>query len=405
MPDRALPDLLQPVLLDRVPAPGFRDFAILGGLESVVRGMLVSVWPLAMYQALGSAETVSRVYFIVGIASLCYGMAVPGLGRLIPRRWLFTMGAGFYMAGALLAMIGGAVFTPVALLSMGWATVTIQICVNAYLMDFIAREDLGKSETLRLFYSAAPWAIGPVVGVWLWKQWAPLPYLLAIGGALVLTSFFWHLRMGNGKTIMRARGPTPNPLAYLGRFFAQPRLIAGWLFAVLRSSGWWVFVVYLPIFCIESGLGDRVASYAFAASSTLLFLAPFMLKWMQRVGLRRAVRTAFACAALMFVLAACGGFWPPLAVVGVFGASFFLVMLDTFGSLPFLMAVRPAERTEMSAVYTSFRDVSGILTPGVSWLVLLVAPVPAVFAACAGGLGIAWVISGQLHPRLGEKRG
>ncbi len=405
MPDRAIPDIINPVLMDREPAPGFRDFAILGGLESVVRGLLVSVWPLAMYQALGNAESVSRIYFLVGIASLFYGMAVPGLSRLIPRRWLYTMGAGLYLVGALLAMIGGATFTPLALLSMGWATVTIQSCVNAYLMDYIAREDLGKSETLRLFYSAAPWAIGPVIGVWLWKHWAPLPFALAIGGTLAMTAFFWHLRMGNGKTIMRARGPAPNPLAYLGRFFAQPRLIAGWLFAVLRSSGWWVFVVYLPIFCIESGLGDRVASYAFAASSMLLFLAPFMLKWMQRVGLRRAVRTAFACAALFFLLAATGGFWPPLAVVGVFCAAFFLVMLDTFGSLPFLMAVRPAERTEMSAVYTSFRDVSGILTPGAAWLVLLVAPVPAVFAACAGGLGVAWAIAGRLHPRLGEQRG
>ena len=30
-----------------------------------------------------------------------------------------------------------------------------------------------------------------------------------------------------------------NPLAFLDRFFRQPRLIAGWLFAVIRSCGWW----------------------------------------------------------------------------------------------------------------------------------------------------------------------
>ncbi|MFE3836664.1 hypothetical protein [Pseudogemmobacter sonorensis] len=60
----------------------------------------------------------------------------------------------------------------------------------------------------------------------------------------------------------------------------------------------------------------------------------------------------------------------------VFGASFFFVVLDVVGGLPFLMSVKPSERTEMSAVYSSFRDVSGIMTPGAAWLVLFVAPLP-----------------------------
>ena len=72
--------------------------------------------------------------------------------------------------------------------------------------------------------------------------------------------------------------------------------------------------------------------------------------------------------------------------------------------LPFLMSVKPAERTEMSAVYSSFRDVSGILTPGAAWLVLFVAPLPAIFAAAGLGLAASWAIAGRLHPRLGAER-
>ena len=68
------------------------------------------------------------------------------------------------------------------------------------------------------------------------------------------------------------------------------------------------------------------------------------------------------------------------------------------------MAVRPAERTEMAAVYSSFRDVSGIITPGAAALVLLVAPVSGVFAAVAVGLGAGWLVAGRLHPRLGLNR-
>jgi predicted exporter len=85
-------------------------------------------------------------------------------------------------------------------------------------------------------------------------------------------------------------------------------------------------------------------------------------------------------------------------------ASVFLVMLDVVGGLPFLMAVKPSERTEMSAVYSSFRDVSGILTPGAAWAVLLVAPLPGIFAAAGLGLGAAFVVAGWLHPRLGSAR-
>jgi hypothetical protein len=405
MANRILPEPVLPITPGSVPAPGFRDFAILGGLESSMRGILVSVWPLVMYQALGDAGAVSWVYTLIGAASLCFGMLVPWFSRLVPRRWLYTAGAGFYLTAAALGIVGGSLVTPLAYLFMAWGTVTVQICVAAYLMDYIAREDLGKSETLRLFYSAAPWAVGPVIGVTLWKIWPPLPFLVGMVGTLAMLGYLWQLRMGNGKTITRARGPAPNPLAYVGRFIQQPRLVAGWIFAVLRSAAWWVYIVYLPIFCIQNGLGDRVASYAFSVSNLFLFLAPFMLRWMQRMTLRRAVRISFASAGTCFVIAAFGGAWPPLSVLMILVGSFFLVMLDTFGSLPFLMAVRPAERTEMSAIYTSFRDVSGILTPGVAWLVLLVAPVAGVFAVCGAGLGVAWAIAARLHPRLGRARG
>jgi MFS transporter, ACDE family, multidrug resistance protein len=68
------------------------------------------------------------------------------------------------------------------------------------------------------------------------------------------------------------------------------------------------------------------------------------------------------------------------------------------------MSVKPSERTEMSAVYASFRDVSGILTPGAAWLVLFVAPLPGIFVAAGVGLLASWAIAGRLHPRLGAQR-
>ena len=243
-----------------------------------------------------------------------------------------------------------------------------------------------------------------MLGVWLHDHWAPAPFLLAGLFALVLRSVFWALRLGNGKQITRARGPAVNPLGYLGRFFAQPRLIAGWMFAVMRSCGWWVYVVYLPIFCVEAGLGDKVGGTALSVSNAFLFAAPAVNRWARRQGVRWSVRFAFLGCAVLMTGAALLSLLPWVTVVLVFLSSAFLVMLDVVGGLPFLMSVKPSERTEMSAVYSSFRDVSGILTPGAAVLVLFVAPLPGIFAASGLGLLASWMIAGRLHPRLGAPR-
>lgn len=393
-----------PITLRHSGTPRVQNFALLAGIEAAVRGTLISAMPLAVYHALGSAEATSKVYFIAGIVALSWGLMVPWATRIVPRRWMYSLGCLLYLAGMALAIIGTTVTVPLALMCNAMATATTFVCFNAYVLDYITRTDLGRSQSTQMVYAAGPWAVGPMLGVWLHSLWPPAPFLLAGFFALLLLTVFWVLRLGNGKQISRAKGPTLNPLAYLGRFFRQPRLIAGWMFAVMRSCGWWVYVVYLPIFCIEAGLGDKVGGVALSLSNMLLFISPFMLRYVRRATVRIAVRLAFGVCAGLFLASAVAAPLPWASVGLMMAAAFFLVLLDVVGGLPFLMAVKPSERTEMSAVYSSFRDVSGILTPGVAWLVLLVAPLQGIFAMAGLGLGIAFVVAGRLHPRLGTPR-
>ena len=393
-----------PLALHHSPAPKVRHFAMLAGIEASVRGTLISAMPLVVYDALGSAEATSSAYFMAGLVALAWGLMVPWATRHLPRRWAYSAGCLLYLVGMALALIGTPATVPFALMCLAMATATTFVCFNAYILDYIDRAELGKSQSTQMVYAAGPWAIGPMAGVWLHDWWAPAPFLLAGAFAIGLLITFWVLRLGNGKQIRRAKGPAPNPLAYLGRFFRQPRLIAGWMFAVTRSCGWCVYVVYLPIFCIEAGLGDKVGGIALSVSNALLFASPLMLRHARRTSVRRAVRLAFGLCGALFVAAAVVSPLPWLTVVACMGASVFLVLLDVVGGLPFLMAVKPSERTEMSAVYSSFRDVSGILTPGCAWLVLLVAPLPGIFAATGAGLLCAFAVAGRLHPRLGAAR-
>lgn len=393
-----------PLFLRHSPTPRVRDFALLAGTEAAVRGTLISAMPLAVYHALGDAAATSEAYFHAGIVALLWGLMVPWFTRHLPRRWMYSAGCGLYLIGMALAIVGTPLSVQAALICLAMATATTFVCFNAYVLDYIDRADLGRNQSMQMVYAAGPWAIGPMLGVWLHDLWAPAPFLLAGTFALILLTTFWVLRLGNGKQIARAKGPALNPLAYLGRFFRQPRLIAGWMFAVMRSCGWWVYVVYLPIFCIESGLGDKVGGVALSLSNALLFISPLMLRFVRRSSVRQGVRFAFGACGALFILSAIAAPLPWATVAAVMAAAFFLVVLDVVGGLPFLMAVKPSERTEMSAVYSSFRDVSGILTPGAAWLVLLVAPVQGVFAAAGFGLIAAFAVASQLHPRLGTPR-
>jgi len=388
--------------LRRAPAADVKRFAFLSGIESMVRGILLTVMPLSIYSVFPDTGTISLIYFAVGVLSLCAAMMLPRLARYIPRRWMFSLGAGLFVLGNSLAIAGGNLLV-LGLLCNAIATVTVFICLNAYVLDYIAKAELGHSETLRMFYSALAWTVGPVTGVWLLEFWRPAPFLVSASAAMVLLVVFWIMRLGDGKIITKARAPAANPLSFVGRFFAQPRLIAGWLFAVIRSCGWWVYVVYLPIFAVEAGLGDKIGGTMLSMTNALLFATPLMLRWMQRHGVRTAVRTGFFACGVAFVAATFASPLPLLAMGLLMAGSIFLILLDIAAGLPFLLAVKPSERTEMAAVYSSFRDVSGIATPGIAWLVLQVLPLAGVFAAIGLMLFGAWGLAGRQHPQIGTR--
>lgn len=380
--------------------PGVRAFAIVGAMEAIVRGIALSIYPLLMYRAWGDAVVISQLYFAVGLLSLLTGLMVPLLTRHVPRRWVYSAGAALFVLSAVLGMVGGKVIT-VALLCHVMATATVFVCFNAFVLDNVAKSEFGRLESLRLMYGAFGWTVGPVLGVWLLRFWHGAPFVIVGAAAVAMLSAFWRLRVAAGRATTDNGRTSRNPLDYLGRFVRQPRLVAGWLFAVLRSCGWWVYTVYVGIYALQSGLGDQVGGIASSVANVGLFLAPLMLRWMHQHSVREAVRTGFLASGALFILAALLSPFPLATVVVLVVASFFLVLLDVCAGLPFLMSVKPSQRTEMSAVYSSFRDVSGIVAPGVAWLVLQFTPVAGVFAAGGLLLLLAWGIAGRMHPHLG----
>jgi hypothetical protein len=96
-----------PIWLEGVARPGIGTFAFLFAIESFARAILVTVIPLQAYAALESSRAVSLMFTCVGIAGLTGSLFIPFLIRLIPRRWVYTLGAlGLVLAAALFALDG-----------------------------------------------------------------------------------------------------------------------------------------------------------------------------------------------------------------------------------------------------------------------------------------------------------
>jgi ACDE family multidrug resistance protein len=392
-----------PDIIHYDPVPSVKSFAMLAALESAARGILISVLPIAMYRVYADAKLVSEVYFLVGLLSFITALTVPWASRYIPRRWLFTGASSIFIVGAIIGALADTWVLAIGMSFMTLAVVVITICINAYFMDYVTRSKLSEGETLRLFYSGAAWTLGPFLGIWLMGIWRPAPFILSALAASCLLFLFWELRLGNGKAIHKAKIQPPNPFSFLNKFRKQPRLVAGWTLAVMRSSAWWVYVVYLPIYAVENGYSEQLGGVLLSASNAFLFLTPLMLKAMKGQ-VRKAIMLSFIGSGVFFLLSSLEIAGSSFAIGSLVIATLFLISLDMCGGLPFLMAVRPSERTEMSAVYSTYRDVSGVITPGTASLLLIVAPLHAMFSVTALGLFGCAYLATKLHPRLGSKR-
>jgi MFS family permease len=384
-------------------APGVRVFAILSGIESIARGLLISVFPVAMYRIFADAQQVSQVYFAIGLLSLLVTLTIPWVSRRVPRRWMYSGAVTTYIAAAALCALADSNLFAIGLAMFTFANVVVFVCLNAYIMDYVDRVKLGECQALQLFYSGAAWTIGPFLGIWLMTLWKPAPFILSAISSCLLLIVFWIYRLGDGKAIHRGNSVQSNPFGYLLRFVHQPRLVAGWAFAVMKSCGWWVYILYLPIYAVENGHSEQLGGALLSLSNAFLFLTPLIIKAM-RGRVRMTIITGFLGSGCLFFLASVNPSGSLISIAMLVLASMFLIMLDVCAGLPFLMAVRPSQRTEMSAVYSTYRDVSSVITPGTASLVLLLAPLKAVFGVTAASMLACVLIAGKLHPRLGEQR-
>jgi MFS transporter, ACDE family, multidrug resistance protein len=206
-----------------------RAIALFLGLfivPGVAQSVLLTVVPLEALRLLGTARAVTLLYVVAGLAALIGRLSIPLLVQQIQRRFVFSLGASLLAVSVALLASGGQTTFACGLALSSFAFACIEITSNLYVLDHIPRHALRYFEPARIFACAGPWTLGPWVGVYL-QQCVTFaaPFAVAAVAAMVLLVLFWWLRLT--ELAPPSRKP-PNPLRYLPRFFAQPRLRLAW---------------------------------------------------------------------------------------------------------------------------------------------------------------------------------
>ncbi len=370
-----------PTWLPAAPKPTATAFTALFVVESLARACVATVISLQAYDLLQSSQKVSQIYTLVGFGSLAGTLMIPLLINKTARRFIYTFGA----LSLILAALALASFTvtgqAIGMFMRVFGSACLNVTTSLYILDHIRKSDYVKVEPLRMTFATFSWTIGPALGVWLYTSygiWAPHAFSAVC--ATVLLCLFWFLRLSDNKAIRPGKTRAVNPLYGIRRFATQPRLRLAWLIAFGRSCFWVVFFVYSPILIVQSGLGKEAAGLLISAGNALLILSFGFGKIAQRVGVRKVIACAFASLAA-FSLAAgfVGASQPLLTAALLLLAAVGAVAVDGVGSIPFLRAVRPHERSEMTGVYRTYLDVSELVPAFLFSILLLYAPLSSVF--------------------------
>jgi MFS family permease len=142
-----------------------------------------------------------------------------------------------------------------------------------------------------------------------------------------------------------------------------------------------MFYVYTPIFAVTSGLGAETGGIVESIGTGWIWLVPFWGWVGRRFGLRRLLQAGYAVAGVLSICAALAFGTPWLGAGMLVLAALGTEIIDGAGNLLFLRAVRAYERSEMTTVFVSFRDVAQLGPPAVCSLLLSLFSLSSVFIA------------------------
>ena len=269
------------------PRPPLILFASLFTVAVLPRSLLVSVIPIEALVLLNNVQAVSLVYFISGIASILFSLVIPILASRFRARGLLILGAIAAIATAFLLNSHQIYLFVIGMMLYTASANMVEIALTLFIMQVVPRREIQRFEPMRVFFMVIGFLIGPWLGIVLREQIsASSPYLLS-GIVAVLTIVFMLLLQLHRLPQDTSRAIPSNPVRYVQRFSAQPRLRLAWALAVGRASWWSMFFIYAPLYAVTSGLGEIIGGAIVSAGVGTVLTVHFWGWIGRRYGLRR----------------------------------------------------------------------------------------------------------------------
>jgi predicted MFS family arabinose efflux permease len=376
-----------------VVTPGAVVFALLFMLDSMARASLATVVPLLALRVLGNTRDVSILFSVVGWIGVALSLFIPTIVRRYRPRWVYTTGGALLVVAPFLLAVDHILGLSAGMLARVFAAACLLNALNLYIMAYIRKRDMARSEPLRGFFAAFSWTLGPFLGVWLYNDVSPwATYILSAACAVMLIAYFWWLRMEYGPALPADQPAASNPIANIRRFVAQPRLNLAWILNFGRETWWVMFFIYTPLYMVTHGMSENAGAFMVSCGTAMLFTAPAMGWLGRRIGLRRFLMIGFLVVAAATLAAALWvdrpGHVAAALLVGALGA----VALDSVCVVPFMRAVKARERPEMTMVFSMYRDLAALLPTAFFAALLSFFELWSVFAATGLGLiACAWL--------------
>ena len=363
--------------------------------------MLLSVIPLQAYALMGNVQDTSLLLFAVSIGGIIAALTLPVLIRRIGLYPSYLFSCAMMLLSACLMMVEQLWFFSAGLFCHVFAIAAAEVTLSIYVMGRIPRAQITSFEPLRVFFNVSALTIGPFLGVYLQSQILhQLPFVSTI--VFMLIALIWFRVLGLQRTsIPASRSPSVNPLKYLPRFFAQPRLRLAYALVLARSGWWTMFIIYVPIYAAESGLGELTGAALVSIGTAWTLSVPFW-GWVARhYGVRKLMMLGFSTSSALTFLVYLVTDLPTIASVLLVVCALGATMLDGVGNVLFFRAVRSGERAQMTAVFVTYRDTGQLMTPGLFAILLSYFALPVVFSTAALWMaGAAWLcryIPRRLH--------
>lgn len=345
----------------------------------MARTTVMALIPVMAYHILGSAQHVSELYFAASLLGVAVSLVLPNLlSRL--GRWPIFLSAAVGGVGSAMALASGTLPGIAAGLVLHvFMVLVFENVMSLYVLQYVPRRSLSAFEPRRVLLGGIAYGLGPLLGAWLTENVGTVSPLALSAGCAILVPLSLIVLKPHSKTRV------PASLTSVGRFdvrlfLAQPRLRLAWLLAMLRASWWCMFIVYTPIFAVRYGLGASAGSFMISIGSALLVLAPFWRRVAERTGIRRLLLGAYAVSGIGTMATgflADVSIWASVAML-LFSA-FCMSAIDAMGNVPFLRAVRPHQRTALTPIYNTYRDIAQLAPAGLFAILLMILPLWSVF--------------------------